>query len=269
MKPIFLLIATAVAAFHAQAAFERPPERAGTVVPVPSGYISGDIVEDAVTPFSISVYGSWPENGWITHEVTGLVESRVVRAHSDGTYDFFWRIAPSSLIRSTYCRNVDDCRNFDENNPIDIAAFDLQSFMAGSAVPGYEENFDFYGPPRTLAADGKGNFQFRFSQVGLYDPDVPTTTYWSDSSLNTNNDSWYFFLDTDARAYSKTATYTVYSFSEWHVWGQIGNSETFPTFGPTAIPEPAPGLLALAGLGAVMLNAHRRRRRSLRTKRSR
>jgi hypothetical protein len=254
LKSVFGTAALFAAAAHAAWPPESPPQRTGTIISVPEGSVPGTTVADIVTPFSILVNDQTAIDGWTTHQVTGLVESRVVRA-DDGTYDFLWRIAPSSHIHSTRCRNLNDCYTYDETNPLDVAAFDVQSFIGGAAMPGYMSGPQTAGAPRTLAADGKGNFQFRFSDVQPYDPDYPSNVFWGNSALTTDNESLYFFLDTDARAYAKTATYTVYVHNVWKIWGYLGSSDKFSTFAPAAIPEPATGvllLLGIAGIGAAV-----------------
>ena len=65
-------------------------------------------------------------------------------------------------------------------------------------------------------------------------------------------------LDTDATAYAATASYVVRDFANRTQGSYAGESPTFTTFGPAAIPEPHTYALMLCGLGLLVLARRRR-----------
>ena len=194
--------------------------------------LAGTVVEDVVTPFS---YVGWLrdaeiENGYFTGSVTGTVRSRVVRGVDD-TYDFYWRIV------------VDDTSFL----PV------LEMHLTGLAPATYNANFLLDGPgtvqPAFAMELGNGNVTWAFGEF------VPPSR-----QVAPGFGSRFLFLDSTARAYAPSAFFTLESGrdsggSMMIQWG--GESAAYPTFGPTPVPEPSAGWLALVGLGALAIRRRR------------
>lgn len=107
--------------------------------------LAGPIIEDDLTPFSISGAGE---------TLTGNIQNRVVRSSVDGTLDFYWRILPTS-------------------GDGDISAFRVTGF-AGLALDA-DWRIDGLGAAAPDTAryfgsdDGSVNFLFETNEVGVVD----------------------------------------------------------------------------------------------------
>ena len=164
-----------------------------------------------------------------TH-LAGTVQSRVVLGVDD-TYDFYWRIV------------VDDTSFL----PV------LEMHLTGLAPGTYNADFRLDGPgtvqPAFAMQSGDGDVTWAFGEY------IPPST-----QVFPGLESRLLFLDSTARAYAPSAFFSLESGrdtggSMMIQWG--GESTAYPTFGPTSVPEPSAGWLALAGL--VVLALWRRR----------
>jgi hypothetical protein len=180
--------------------------------------LGGPIVEDISTPISFAVSGG-------TFNAT--VQSRVVLS-VDGTYDFYWRITNTS---------------FDGDGSAALDSLRIGNF--GSVI-GDNGNFRLdglgsVGPDSIYVfADPVGAFNFLFSD-----------------GLSAGTDSYFMFIDTDAHAYAKTASFDLTGA------GQTGISDSFLTFAPAAVPEPATWAMMLMGFGAIGFAMRRSQRKAL------
>ena len=196
--------------------------------------LAGTVVEDVITPFS---YDGWLEDSSmgsvVTHgNVTGTVQSRVVLS-TDGTYDFYWRI------------------HVNDDSFLPVMSFGLTGFPAAT----YNANWRSDGlgtvPPGEVNQFASG---IHWNFVSFMPPS---------HQLGRGEDSYFFFLDTDAHAYANTGAFSLESGrdsggSMQIQWG--GSSGSYMTFAPSPVPEPASAALLLAGLGGLI--AWRRPRES-------
>lgn len=132
--------------------------------------LAGTVVEDLVTPFTISGAGE---------TLSGTIQNRVVLS-VDGTYDFYWRILPDSGQGDISAFRVDGFDGF----ALDA---DWRIDGLGDVAPDIARYF----------GDGTGavNFLFTGDEVGN---DVTGGGY---------EESMFFFLDTDATAYNFTGQF--------------------------------------------------------------
>jgi hypothetical protein len=192
--------------------------------------LAGSIVEDVVTPFSYSGWlqdlGVAPHPLTLTGEVRGSVQSRVVLSN-DNTYDFYWRV---TVDRESFL-------------PVS------HLFVEGFAPDKYNANWRLDGegnvPPALIGQRDNGELYWSF---GLFAP--------QSRQITPGSASYFLFIDTDAHAYSRTASFSLLSGrnesgSMLVTWG--GTSESYLTFAPSPVPEPSATWLALIGLGCVGL----------------
>ena len=237
-SPLGPVLVLSLAFATGSAAFADPLAPNGIVVG-PRGttlhidtHLAGTVVEDVVTPFS---YVGWfrdseIENGYFTGNVTGTVQSRVVLGVDD-TYDFYWRIV------------VDDTSFL----PV------LEMHLTGLAPGTYNADFRLDGPgtvqPAFAMQSADGDVTWAFGEF------IPPST-----QVFPGLESRLLFLDSTARAYAPSAFFSLESGRDTGGSMMIqwaGESTAYPTFGPTSVPEPSAGWLALAGL--VVLALWRRR----------
>lgn len=177
--------------------------------------LAGTVMEDLVTPFSFSAYGG---------TVSGTVQNRVV--HSiDGSYDFYWRV-------------INDANSAGIIQDLRIGNFFTGSYNANYRIDGLGDT----SPTQAyLFSNPVGYLNFNFnSPVGAA------------GGLAPGSGSRFFFLDTDATSYSKTAIYDLSN------TGQTQNSGIYETFAP-AVPEPETYGMMLMGLGLMGFVTHRRK----------
>jgi hypothetical protein len=174
--------------------------------------LAGRVVEDVTTPFS---YTGWFEDASsgraaVNGEVTGSVRSRVVLSR-DGTYDFYWRVTVAG------------------NSFLPVAALSL----SGLAPATYNANWRSDDPgsvqPAVIMEQASGEVNWRFGQY------IPPST-----EVYPGQKSYFLFLDTDARFYSRTAFFSL--LSERDSGGSIGiqwggESGLYPAFAPSSVPE--------------------------------
>lgn len=174
--------------------------------------LAGIVLEDDVVPFSFAAGGG---------TVSGSVQSRVVRSSVDGTLDFYWRVIN------------------DANSAIAISSFRLGNFV--TAV--YDGNYRLDGTgdvgPGSVLRFNEPALNFRFDGAGGAAP----------STIKAGASSYFMFLDTNATAYARTASYdlTVSDSSEI--------SGLYATFAP--VPEPASYALFAGGLAVLALRRRR------------
>jgi len=176
-----------------------------------SPQLAGTVLEDDVVPFTFSSAGG---------TVFGTVQSRVVRSTLDGTLDFYWRIISNANSADT------------------ITQFRLANFVAPLYSGDYAtDGLGDIGPDAAFKFPGPG-VNFVFGHDG-------------GSELAAGMSSYFFFLDTSANSYNRSAFYDLTTHSDI--------SASFSTFAPTAF-VPEPGTSALVAGGIALLGLGRRRR---------
>jgi hypothetical protein len=230
MKPVLPKSFLPHAAFVAALLILCPPAHAvligpgDTQVPLPGTtsaaepHLAGIVVlVDEIIPFSFFDGGSGGT-------ISGRVQQRLLLA-VDGTIDFYWRVFN------------------DETSSGAIGAFRVGEFDA----PEYDVNWRIDGlgdrgpdtATRFLSPSSYVNFNF-FLQSPV-------------SGLLPGEESFFFFFDTTATHYAKTAIFDLAATQ--------GISATFDAYEPAAIPEPATFGLLGAGV-AVLARLRNRTRRS-------
>jgi hypothetical protein len=174
--------------------------------------LAGRVVEDVTTPFS---YSGWFEDASsgrpaINGEVTGSVRSRVVLSR-DGTYDFYWRVTVAG------------------NSFLPVAALSLSGLAPATYNANWRSDDQGSVQPAVIMEQASGEVNWRFGQY------IPPST-----EVYPGQKSYFLFLDTDARFYSRTAFLSL--LSERDSGGSIGiqwggESGLYPTFAPSSVPE--------------------------------
>jgi len=178
--------------------------------------LAGTVLVDESQPFSFAGLN-----------ISGTVQSRVVRETTSGTLDFYWRILvdPRSTGGGIGAFRLID---FDFASLTDA---DWRIDGLGATAPGIGRLFNPADHP-----EGAINF--------LFDPNV----------MAGEGGSNFFFLHTSATDYARTAHYDLLGGPDRVL------SELFSTYAPAAVPEPEITALMVAGLGLLGVVARRRRR---------
>ena len=220
-------------------------------------HLAGTVVEDLLTPFAyrLSAHSS---NSGITLDLTGTVQSQVVRA-VDGTFDFYWRVLPDAQYERQICGSEDppQCIISTQTSPnVPLSDFYVGSFNVPEVRADWRSDGPGEAAPR-MGIGGPGAVNFQFGEV-VGDP----PEFYSNSTLRTGIDSYFVFIDTDARAYSKSGVFflstkdELYFGADRHLGGRSG---LYATFAPALIPEPQTWALMLAGLAGLAGLSRRRR----------
>jgi hypothetical protein len=222
-------------------------------------HLAGTVVEDLLTPFAYTLEHLASENSYSTWDVTGTVQSQVVRA-VDGTFDFYWRVLPDAQYEHRSCstQDIPVCIISTQTSPtVHLSDFHVGSFN----VPEVRANWRSDGPgeaaPRTGGLESGLNptINFHFGEFAGGE-------FYTNSTLRTGIDSYFLFIDTDARAYSKSGVFSLSSQDELYFGdarGFGGRSQWYATFAPAPIPEPQTWALMLAGLAGLAGLSRRRR----------
>lgn len=157
--------------------------------------------------------------------VTGTIQNRVVRETASGTLDFYWKI---NVTGSDTGAGIEAFRLGDFGYS-HITDADWRIDGLGSVAPTTGRLFDQPGHPA-------GNINFLF-----------------DTPVLAGQSSNFFFLHTDATAYTKTGTFDLLCAANGCISGPTA------TFAPSAVPEPASVALTVAGLAMVGALARRAR----------
>ena len=172
--------------------------------------LAGTVLVDELIPFSFSA-------GVGLGDITGQVQQRIVRSSVDGTLDFYWRVTS------------------DTNSAAAIGSFRVGDFIS----PEYNAKWRIDGLG-VRAPDSATRFS------GSFDSYVNFT--FSGNGLLPNQDSYFFFLDTTAMNYAKTARFDLTNLAQNPISG------SFAAYSPSAVPVPAAvwlfgsGLLGLIGV---------------------
>ncbi|HET9646379.1 MAG TPA: PEP-CTERM sorting domain-containing protein [Burkholderiaceae bacterium] len=236
LTPLMLMLMLMLAAVVPPVAAAEPLAPGGVIYASPGTtlaaepLLAGTVVEDVVTPFSYSGWlqnlGLGPSPRTFIGQVHGSVRSRVV-LNNDNTYDFYWRVT------------------VDRDSFLPVSHFFVEGFAPGK----YNANWRIDGegdvPPALIGQRDNGDLYWSF---GAFAPES--------RQIAPESGSYFLFIDTDARTYSRTASFSVLSGrnesgSMLVTWG--GASDSYVTFAPSPVPEPSSTLLALIGLGCLGL----------------
>jgi hypothetical protein len=177
--------------------------------------LKGLVLQDVLTPFSYAT------------GVSGTVQNRVVREDGTGTLDFYWKVNVNSSVTGAA-------------PGAGISAFRLADFGYGY-LKDADWRIDGLG---SVAADTARLFNVANYPSG----DI---NFLFGNGIAPDSSSRFFFLHTDATAYSLSARYDLLT------TGAQSLSGTFATFAP--VPEAS--TFAMMGLGLLGIGMLRRSRR--------
>jgi hypothetical protein len=211
---IIAAAAFGVTALSANAALLGPGDNlalTGTTVAT-EPQLAGTVLIDELIPFSFSA-------GVGAGDITGTVQQRIVQSSVDGTLDFYWRVMS------------------DANSAAAIGSFRVGGFVS----PEYNANWRIDG-----LGDNAPDHAHRFS--GSEDTFVNFLFDGAGDALLPGQSSYFFFFDTTATNYAKTASFDLTGTGTGPISAQ------FAAYSPAPVPVPAAvwmfgsGLLGLAGI---------------------
>lgn len=175
--------------------------------------LAGTVLVDEIIPFSFSA-------GSGLGDITGQVQQRIIRSSVDGTIDFSWRLTN------------------DANSAGAIGSFRVGDFVS----PEYNANWrdDGLGDVGPNAAH-----RFTGSQASSVNFLFGSDAAGAAGGLLPGKSSKFFFFDTTATNYAKTAKYDLTGTG----LGPI--SASFAAYSPSAVPVPAAGWLFGSGVVAL------------------
>lgn len=179
--------------------------------------LAGVVLEDDLQTFQIV-------NS--TGTLSGTVQNRVIRSATDGTIDFSWRIRDLSF----------------DGSPA-AAAFEVTALRIG----GFGSTL--FGANGNFRTDGLGDIGPDIARV-FANPGGFVNFVFS-AGLADNQESLFFFIDTNATTYRKTALYDLSSSDS----GAI--SDIYTTYRP-GIPEPSTWAMLITGFGLLGWRLRRR-----------
>jgi len=180
--------------------------------------LAGTVVQDVTTAVSFAQSGG---------TFSANVQSRVVLS-DDGTYDFYWRVYDTSFDGRAELPAIGSFRIGNFGEPIAGLNGDYRTDGSGDTGPANAAVF-------SGSLDDFVNFNF------------------GGTGLRPGHDSYFMFLDTDAKHYSKNALFDLTN------RGQTEVSDAFATFGVAGVPEPATWALMIGGFGLAGVGLRRRR----------
>jgi hypothetical protein len=176
--------------------------------------LAGVVLEDVLQPFSFV-----DSSG---HTLSGAIQNRVVRSSLDGTLDFYWRIRDTTGTSAS-------------GDPGAISAFRVGGF--GNFALDADWRIDGLGTTNPVNAR-------RFPDPGF------VNFLFGDTGLVPDDESVFFFLDTQETAYAKRGSYDLTG------TGGNGISASYSTFAP--VPEPSSFAIVAAGFGVIAFIVRRR-----------
>jgi len=170
--------------------------------------LAGTMLVDEMISFSFSGRGE--------AQISGMVQQRVVRSSLDNSIDFYWRVVndPSSTEAISY--------------------FHLLSFDAPEYNPNWRS--DWPGDKAPVAV---------FRHFEPFESNVDFEFGFGYQYLDPGTASRFFFLNTTAMEFAKTASFTLANFDH------SAESNSFSTYEPRAVPLPAAVWLFAIGLGML------------------
>lgn len=176
--------------------------------------LAGTVLIDELIPFSFSA-------GIGAGDIFGTVQQRVVRSSVDGTIDFYWRV-------------MNGARSAASIGSLRIGDFVSPEYNANWRIDGLGDRAPDTAHRFTGSSDTFVNFLF------------------SNGGLNAGESSNFFFLDTTATNFAKTAMFDMTGTG----LGPISSS--FAAYSPSAVPVPAAGWLLGSGLLGLVGMARRK-----------
>lgn len=233
---------------------------AASAVPLSGGYLAqqlpgtdlaaspglaGPVIARSQTPFQVVMEARDPydEEGdgdyVVRPPVNAVLDAWVVRAQ-DNTLDFYWQVSNDS--RSEGYFDVVEVESF--GTAAGTYDVDWRRDLPGTSYPSVAD---------AGTVDGRWQIAFGFSDEFVEDGNGNPV----DNRLDPGDVSSVFFVDTDARAYDRSATVFVMSLTNGSNW-MGGVSQPLATFAPVV---PEPDIWALMAVGAVLVGGAVNRRR--------
>lgn len=222
-RKAFVAAALGLSAHSAHAVLLNP----GDTLPLPGTTVAaepqlaGTVLVDELIPFSFSA-------GAGLGNITGEVQQRIVRSSVDGTLDFYWRVMN------------------DPNSAAAIGSFRLGDFVS----PEYNANWRIDGLG-VKAPDHATRFSGSFDSYVNFSFNVFSAN--PGDGLLPGQSSNFFFFDTTATNYAKTATFDLTNMVQNPISGQ------FAAYAPAAVPLPTAAWLFGSGLLGLIGIARRKK----------